>query len=65
MQEVLHARYYNIHENNQEIYLVRTRSQRLEIQFYTKVQGIEKDLDLNLIPENKAAVSTSTITSSR
>ena len=27
MQEVLHANYYNIHENEQEKYLVQTRPQ--------------------------------------
>ena len=27
MQEVLHAKYYNIHENDEEKYLVQTNSQ--------------------------------------
>ena len=46
MQEVLHARYYNIHENEQKRYLTQTESKAKTS--LPKVHGIDKGVDPNV-----------------
>ena len=54
MQEVLHARYYNIHENEWKRYLIQTRSKaKMRGTVLPKVPGIDKGVDPNVQPENK------------
>ena len=49
MQEVLHARYYNIHENKQKRYLIQTRSQaKTSGTVLPKVHGVDKGVDPNV-----------------
>ena len=49
MQAVLHARYYNIHENEQKRYLIQTRSQgKTSGTILPKVHGIDKGVDPNV-----------------
>ena len=52
MQEVLHASYYNIHENEQKKYMIKTRSQaRTNGTILPKVHGVDKGVDPNVQPE--------------
>ena len=52
MQEVLHARYYSIHENEQKRYLIQTRSQtRTMGTVLSKVHGLNKGVDPYIHPE--------------
>ena len=49
MQEVLHARYYNIYENEQKRYLIKTRSQaKTSGTVLPKVHGVDKGIDSNV-----------------
>ena len=54
MQEVLHARYYNILENEQKRYLIETRSQtKTSGTVLPKVHGVDKGVDPNVQPEKQ------------
>ena len=51
MQEVLHARYNNIHVTEQERYFIQTRSlAKTSVTVLPKVQDIDKGVDPNLKP---------------
>ena len=52
MQEVLHARYYNIHMNKQKKYLIQMRSQaKTSGTILPQVHGVYKRVDPNIRPE--------------
>ena len=52
MQNVLHTRYYNINKKEQGKYIVQTRSQaKTSGAILPKVHGIDKEIDLDIIPE--------------
>ena len=54
MQEVLPAKYYNVHETEQERYFAQTKYQTMTSgAALPKVHGKDKCVDLNLKPENK------------
>ena len=54
MQEVLHTRYYNIHEIEQKRYLIQTRSQaKPSGTVLPKEHGIETGVDPNVQLKNK------------
>ena len=54
MQEVLHAHYYNIHEHEQKMYLIQTRSQtRTSGTVLLQVHGVDKEVDPNVKPEKQ------------
>ena len=49
MQEVLHARYYNIHDNEHKRYLIQTRPHiKTSGIVLPKVHGIDKAVDPNI-----------------
>ena len=51
MQEVLNARYHNIHENEQKRCLIQTKSQaKTSHTISLKVHGVEKGVDPNVKP---------------
>ena len=54
MQEVLHARYYNIHENGQKRYLIQIRSQaKGSGTVLPNVHGVDKRVGPNVRPEKQ------------
>ena len=54
MQNVLHSRYYNIGEEKEGNYLVQTRSQAKSSGIsLPEVHGVDKELELNILPERK------------
>ena len=54
MQEVLYARYYTIHENEEKKYLIQTRYQAKNSgTFVLKVHCIDKGVDPNVRPEKQ------------
>ena len=54
MQELLHARYYNIHENEQRRCLIQTRSQaKTSVFIFPMVHGVDKSVDPNIKPEKQ------------
>ena len=51
MQEVLHAKYYNIHENEKQKYLVQTRSQTsVSGALLPNIHAVDKGVDCSLRP---------------
>ena len=54
MQEIPHARYYNIHESKQERYLFQTRSQaKTSGSISPKVHAVDKGENPNIKPEKQ------------
>ena len=54
MHKVLHAGYYNIHENEHKRYLIQTRSEtKTSGIVLTKLHGIDKGVDPNIQPEKQ------------
>ena len=54
MQEVLHARYYNIHEREQKRYLIQSRSPAKNSgTILPKVCGTDNGVDQNVKPEKQ------------
>ena len=52
IQEVLYARYYYLHENEQKSYLIPTRSQAMTSgTILPKVHEVDKGVDPNIKPE--------------
>ena len=54
VQEVLNARYYSIHKNEQKRYLIQTRSQAKTSGYVLpEVHGVDKGVDPNIQPEKQ------------
>ena len=54
MQELLHNRYYNIHECEQKRYLIQTKTQaKTSGTILPKVHGVDNGVDPNVRPEKQ------------